>query len=72
MLVGAAENLVERQAELWPPEQLAQFVGTIAALESSMDSRAMEFARATGRDMSPREAVELAVGRPISDTATPL
>jgi len=72
MLVGAAEVLDERQAEPWPPEELAKFEVTVGVLESSMDARAMEFARATGRDMSPREAVELGLSRPISDAATPL
>jgi tetratricopeptide (TPR) repeat protein len=72
MLVGAAEVLVERQAEPWPPGELAQFEVTVGVLESSMDARAMEFARATGRDMSRREAVELSLSRPISDAATPL
>ena len=70
MLVGAAETLVEAQGEPWPPDELAQFERTVRILESSMDARAMEFARATGRDMSRREAVELCLGRPISAAAT--
>jgi tetratricopeptide (TPR) repeat protein len=72
ILVGASEALVEAQAAPWPPDELAQYERTVGALASRMDANAMEFARATGRDMSRREAVEFGLGRVISEADTSL
>ena len=72
ILVGAAEAMVEAQAAPWPPDELAQYERTVGALSSSMDANALEFTRATGRDMSRRQAVEFGLGRTVSDTDTAL
>jgi tetratricopeptide (TPR) repeat protein len=61
-LIGAADGLLEAQGAGWPPDELVQFERTVAILAGAMGSSAFERARASGRSMSSRQAVDFALG----------
>lgn len=59
-LLGVAEGLLERAGGEWPPDERKQFDETLTALQSTPDASALEARRASGRTMTPENAVAYA------------
>jgi tetratricopeptide (TPR) repeat protein len=60
-LIGAAEAMIEAQGAAWPPDERVHYERTVATL-TQMDAEAFERARAAGRSMGSREAIDFALG----------
>ncbi len=60
-LVGAAESLLQRGGGEWPPDELEQFEGTVAALRRVLPPSELDHARAQGAAMSREQAVAYAL-----------
>lgn len=61
-LVGAAHGLLAAQGAGWPPDELVQYQRSVAILTAAMGSAEFERARAAGRSMSSRQAIDFALG----------
>ncbi len=61
-LAGIAEKLLHRAGGEWPPDERAQFAGTLATLAGAPATAGVEERRAKGRAMPLDEAVAYAAG----------
>jgi tetratricopeptide (TPR) repeat protein len=60
-LVGAAESLMESQHMAWPPDERPHYERMLTALPEAMGAGEFERARAAGRSMASKEAVDFAL-----------
>ena len=60
-LVGAAEAIMDAQGMAWPPDERPHYERLLTVLPEAMGGPAFEQARATGRSMTTRDAVALAL-----------
>ena len=65
-LVGIAEGLLEQAGGEWPPDERAQFEGTLETLATSGDADLVERHRAVGCGMGLEVAVEYSFGEESS------
>jgi hypothetical protein len=70
-LLGAAEAMVERQGNAWPPDEAPHFEHSRAAVTAAMDRQRLQQAWSGGRNMPPADAVRYALA-PRPDPAPPL
>ena len=63
-ILGFAEAGIERAGGEWPPDERAQYEETLTALRAGMAASDIEDARATGRTLSPSEALSLVRSTP--------
>jgi tetratricopeptide (TPR) repeat protein len=63
-LIGAAESMMEREGAAWPPDERPHYERTVATLVKAMGLADFERARAAGRSMTSRGAVDFAFGAP--------
>lgn len=61
ILLGAAEAMIAAAASDWPPDERPHYERMLAALPAGMGPVAFDRARATGRAMTPPEAVTVAL-----------
>jgi tetratricopeptide (TPR) repeat protein len=61
-LIGVADAAMEAAGGAWPPDELVHYERTVATLTEKMGSTEFERARAAGRSMTMREAMEFALG----------
>lgn len=61
-MIGAADVAMDAAGGAWPPDELVHYENTVAVLTEAMGSSEFERARATGRSMTTREAVDFALG----------
>ena len=58
---------MDAQGFAWPPDERVHYERTVATLADAMEPAERERFRAAGRAMTPREAVDFALGsRPAS------
>ena len=60
-LLGAAEAMVERQGNAWPPDEAPHFEHSRAAVTAAMDRQRLQQAWSGGRNMPPADTVRYAL-----------
>ena len=66
-LVGAAETIMEAQQMAWPPDERPHYERLLADLPTAMGPDGFQAARNHGHSITQREAIDLALARPVTE-----